>query len=115
MNFGIQYPAEENIRLTGFCVKCIIILSRALADVGRLRALLAFCDFEFDRVAFLQALVALRSDCAVVYKNVGTISAPDEPVSLCVVEPLDRAFQTFHVPTPSFRTPSVGDPKDVPT
>src|SRR5580658_580023 len=87
--------------------------SGALGDVGGLRSLLSFGDFELHRVAFLQALVALGSDCAVMYKNVRAIRAPDEAVALCVIEPLDRTFQTFHVPPLSAR-PSVGEPKDVP-
>ena len=90
-----------------------IATSGALADVRRLRSLLAFGDFKLHRVAFLQALVAFGSDGAVMYKNVGTIRATDEPVTLGVIEPLHRAFQTFHVPPLSAR-PSVGEPKDVP-
>src|SRR5271155_3540998 len=91
-----------------------IATSGALADVRRLRSLLAFGDFKLYRVAFLQALVALGSDGAVMYKNIGTIRATDEPVSFGVIEPLDRTFQTFHR-NPLF--PHVlrsGGPKDVP-
>ena len=84
--------------------------SGAFADVRRLRSLLAVGDFELHRVAFLQALVAFRSDRAVVYKNVGTIRASDEPVAFCIIEPLYRAFQTFHVPPLSARL-SVGGPR----
>src|SRR4029077_17534290 len=87
--------------------------SGALRNVSRLRPLLAFADLELHRIAFLQALVALGSDCAVMYKNVGTICAPDESVALGVIEPLDGAFQTFHVPPLSARL-SDGGPKDVP-
>jgi hypothetical protein len=87
--------------------------SGALGNVGCLGSLLAFADFELYCVAFLQALVALGSDCAVMYKNVGTIRAADEPVAFCVIEPLYRAFQTFHVPPLSAR-PSVGGPKTCP-
>ena len=86
--------------------------SGALGNVCRLWSLLSFGDFELHRVAFLQAFVALGGDGAVMYKNVGTIRAPDEPVAFCVIEPLDGAFQTFHVPPLSAR-PSRGAP-DVP-
>src|SRR5258706_11007984 len=87
--------------------------SGALRNVCRLRSLLSFTNFELHRIAFVQALVALGSDGAVVYKNVGTIRATDEPVSLGVIEPFNRAFQTFHVPPLSAR-PSVGGPKTCP-
>jgi hypothetical protein len=87
--------------------------SGAFADVRRLRSLLAVGDFELHRVAFLQALVALGGNCAVMYKNIGTIGAPDEPVALGVIEPFDGAFQTFHVPPLSARL-SVGGAPDVP-
>ena len=78
-------------------------LSRALANVGGLRSLGTFGDFELDRVAFLQALIAFRTDRAVVYENIGAVGAADEPVALCVVKPLHCAFQSFHVPPLSAR------------
>jgi hypothetical protein len=89
-------------------------LSRALANVGGLRSLGALGDFELDRVAFLQALVALGTDRAVVYENIGAVGAADEPIALCVVKPLHRAFQSFHVPPLSARPSCGGGPKDVP-
>jgi len=70
---------------------------RSLGDVGGLRSFLAFADFEFDCVAFLQALVAFGGDGAVVDEDVRSIRAPDEAVTLGVIEPLDGSFQTFHV------------------
>ena len=82
--------------------------SGALGDVCCLWSFLAFGDFELYRVAFLQALVAFGSDRAVMYKNVGTIGAPDEPVAFCVIEPFYGAFQTFHVPPLSARLSSGG-------
>src|SRR5580704_1118790 len=81
--------------------------SGAFCNVCRLWSLLSFGDFELHRVAFLQAFVAFRSDGAVMYKNVGPVRAPDKPVAFCVIEPLDGAFQTFHVPPLSAR-PSWG-------
>src|ERR1039458_4876962 len=81
----------------------MIDTSGALRNVCRLWPLLAVGDLELHRVAFLQALVALGGDRAVMHKNVGTIRAPDEPIPLCIIEPLYGAFQTFHV-TPTFRT-----------
>jgi hypothetical protein len=71
--------------------------SGALRNVCRLRSLLPLGDFELHRIAFLQALVALGGDRAVMYKNIGAIRAPNEPVTLRVIEPLYGAFQTFHV------------------
>jgi hypothetical protein len=61
----------------------------------------------------LQTLVTLRSNRAVVNKDIRSIRAPDESVSLGVMEPLDGSFQTFRVP-PSFRRPLSGGVKDEP-
>ena len=79
------------------------LLSGGLGNVRCLRSFLTLSDFEFHWVTFLQALVSLGSNCAVVNKYVRAIRASDEPVSFGVIEPLDGSFQTFHVP-PSFRT-----------
>ncbi len=76
-------------------------LRSSLGYVRCLRAFLALGDFEFYRVAFLQALVSLRGDRAVVNKYVRSIRAPNEPVPFCVIEPLYGSFQPFHV-TPRF-------------
>src|SRR5579862_4007067 len=81
--------------------------------VRSLRPLLTFSDLELYRVSFLQALVALRGDCAVVNKYIRAIRAPDEPISLSVIEPLYGSFQTFHVP-PAFCTSLLGGPRTCP-
>ena len=81
--------------------------------VRRLRSFLALGDFELHRVAFLQALISLRTNRAVVNENVWPIRAPNEPVPLGVIEPLNGSFQSFHVP-PFFCTSLLGAPKDVP-
>ncbi len=85
---------------------------RSLGYVGRLRPLLTFGDFELHLVAFLQALVPLGGNCAVVNKDIGAIRAPDEPVPLGVIEPLDGPFQSFHKP-PLFRHVPNGGPRGV--
>jgi hypothetical protein len=79
----------------------------SLGYVRGLRSFLAFGDFELYLITFLQAFVALRSDRAVMNKYVWPICSSDEPVSLCIVEPLDGSFQTFHEP-PSFCTSLMG-------
>ena len=88
--------------------------SDAFGDVGGLRSLGAFGDFELDRVAFLQALVAFGTYCAVMHENIGTLGATDEPVALSIIKPLHRAFQSFHVPPLSARPSCGGGPRDVP-
>lgn len=52
-----------------------------LFHFSRLRTFLAFDDFKFDIVSFLETLVAFGFDGAEVKKNVGTIHSSDEPVS----------------------------------
>jgi hypothetical protein len=64
--------------------------------VCSLRAFLTFGYFELHRVALLQTFVSLRVNCTVVHKDVGSIGAPDETIPLCIVEPLDGSFQSFH-------------------
>src|SRR6058998_1325504 len=59
-----------------------------LPDVGCLKTLRAAGDFELDLVTFGEALEALRLDGAVVDEDVLTALLRDEPVTLCVVEPL---------------------------
>jgi hypothetical protein len=78
-------------------VRALPVLRR-FGDVGRLRALLTFGDFEFDLIALLQTLVSLRTDRAVVNKNIRPICAPDKAVSFRVIEPLYGSFQAFHEP-----------------
>ena len=73
-------------------------LSRTLGDVRSLRSLLTLGDLELHLVAFLQALVSLRSDRAVVNEDVRSIGAPNETVAFRVIEPLDGSFQSFHTP-----------------
>jgi hypothetical protein len=88
--------------------KCL----RRLGHVRRLRAFLAFGNLELHLVAFLQALVSLGGDCAVVNKNIGSIRTPDEPIPFGVIEPLYGPFQTFHV-SPRFLHVLKWGPKDV--
>src|SRR5258708_28823684 len=73
-----------------------------LGYIGRLRPLLSLDDLKLHLVALLQAFVALGGDCAVVNENIRSIVAAEEAVTLGVVEPLDGAFQTFHVRPPLF-------------
>ena len=54
-------------------------------------------DFEFDCIAFLQTLVSIGRDGTVVNEHIGATIASDEPISFCVVKPLDRTFQSLHV------------------
>src|SRR5437764_6828788 len=74
------------------------LLLRTFAYVGGLWSFLPLDDFEFHWIAFLQALVALARNRAVVDKHVGPVIASDEPIAFCIVEPLYGAFQPIHVP-----------------
>jgi hypothetical protein len=94
-------PRPEKIKDLG--VKKTPLRLGGLGYIGCLSALLPLRNFELDFVALLQALVTLRGDCAVMHKHVRLpIIATDEPVSFRVIEPLHRAFQTFHVRPPDF-------------
>jgi hypothetical protein len=67
--------------------------------VAGLRTLLALDDLELDVVAFLQALVTLRRDSAVVDEDIWTVIAADEPEPLGVIEPFHFAFNARHLPS----------------
>jgi hypothetical protein len=61
---------------------------------------LPFDDLELHVIAFLQALVTIRADCAVVHENVSiAIVTTDEAESFRVIEPFDGPFQShFRLP-----------------
>jgi hypothetical protein len=65
--------------------------SRLLDDVGGLRSFLAFDDFKFHFVAFLQAAIAVACDGGIMNEDVGAVLAADESVTLGIVEPLFRS------------------------
>ena len=62
-----------------------------------MRSFLALHDIEFNSVVFLQALVSVRSNCAVVNKNIRAIVSPEKTETLGIVEPLHYTLLTFHV------------------
>jgi hypothetical protein len=71
--------------------------SRGFVDVRCLRPFLTLGDFEFHSVTFLQALIAVGSNRAVMHKDIRSIFTSDESVALRIVKPLHRTFQSFHV------------------
>jgi hypothetical protein len=62
-------------------------------DFGCLGALWSLDNFELHRVPFLQSAVAIASDGGIVNENVWAIIAPDEAISLGIIEPLNSALQ----------------------
>jgi hypothetical protein len=73
-------------------------------NIGRLRAFRSLGDLKLYLIALLQALIALGCNRTVVHKNIGTAVTSDEAITFGVVEPFNRAFQTFHFPPPRART-----------
>jgi hypothetical protein len=65
--------------------------SRNLDYVPSLRSLSTLNDLEFNRIAFVQALVSIAHYCRVMDKYIWTVIASDETVPLGVVEPFDLA------------------------
>src|SRR5580658_9321761 len=101
-------PPQRNFRardtpiaLSATLQSSLTILGK-LRYIGRLRPFLSLHNLKFHLISLLQALVALGGDRAVVDEYVRSIVSPQETVSLRVVEPLDGAFQTFHVRPPLF-------------
>src|SRR5713101_2541134 len=62
-----------------------------LGHVAGLRALGTVNDLELDCLAFLERAEAVALNGRVVHEDVTASVALDEPVPLCVVEPLDLA------------------------
>jgi hypothetical protein len=81
----------DTLRIRGW----LCYLLNASHRVG-LRSLLPLNDVKFDFVAFLQTLVAIELDRAVMNKHVGPIVTADKAVSLRVIEPLHFAFMLGH-------------------
>jgi hypothetical protein len=58
---------------------------------------LSLDDLELHLIALLQAFVALGGNGTVMDEYIRSIFPAEEAISLGIVEPLDGAFQTFHV------------------
>src|SRR5690625_3154587 len=73
-------------------------------DVAGLGALLAFADFEFDFVAFVEVAVAFTLDGGEVHEQIGTaVVLRNETVTFFTVEPLYFACRhSFSYPPAGF-------------
>jgi hypothetical protein len=72
-----------------------IVESEASNVVG-LRALFALDDVVFDSVSFLERLVSIGLDRAVMHKNIGAAVTAQKAVPFCIVEPANRPFILLH-------------------
>jgi hypothetical protein len=68
------------------------------SDRISLGAFLALNNVEFHIVPFLEALVTIQLDRAVMNEHVWPIVTTNEAVSLRVIEPLHFAFVLSHLP-----------------
>src|SRR5687767_5652344 len=75
----------------GGSVCCVGSGSGRLHDIGRLWALLALDDLEFNPIALSQRLESRTLDRAEVDKHIGAAVARNEPKAFRVVEPLHYA------------------------
>lgn len=91
------WPAPQiskiHISLTG---KSKISRSRDFIYIGRLRPFLSLDDLEFNVVAFLQALISITGNGAVVDEYIRSRVASQEAVPFRVIEPLHRSLYAFH-------------------
>ena len=60
--------------------------------VGGLRTFRPLNNFKLYRISFLQSPVTFAVDCCVMDKNVRTILASYETVSLGIIKPLDSTL-----------------------
>jgi hypothetical protein len=80
--------------------------------VAGLRALLTVHDLELYLVAFLQALITVIVDGAVMDEHVWTaILTSDKAKTFCIIEPLHGPFQS-HVLLPPGQSPTASHPED---
>ncbi len=71
---------------------------RSFGDVCGLRPFCTLGYLKLHLIAFLKTFVAFRSDRAVMDEDIrAAIVASYEAVTFCVIEPLHRTFQTFHL------------------
>src|SRR5262245_58345393 len=77
-----------------------------LGDVAGLRAFRAVNDLELHCLTFLERAEAVALNGRVVHEDIAASVTLDEPVPLCVVEPLDLACNT-HRSLPAAVTRSV--------
>jgi len=57
-------------------------------------------DLEFYLITLLQAFVTFGSYRAVMHENIGATITSNKAVTLSIIEPLHRTFQTFHLTPP---------------
>ena len=69
-----------------------------LCDIFGLGAFLPLDYFKFHVIALLKALVALRLDGAVMYKDIGAVITANKTEAFGVVEPFHFTFNSRHVP-----------------
>ena len=69
-------------------------------DGFRLQALGSFLHFELHRLTFIESLVTLRLDRAVVHEDVLTALTLDEPIAFAGVKPLDCTLFSTQLLTP---------------
>jgi hypothetical protein len=80
--------------VTRLMVACVVLET---LDVYSLQALFALLDCELDLLAFVEALVALAQNAAVMHEHVIRVCALDKAIALCVAEPLDgSSFSVAH-------------------
>jgi hypothetical protein len=70
-----------------------------LGHIVGLRTLLALHDLELYLIALLKTLIAFRLYRAVVDEYIGSTFLTDKSKTLCVVKPLNRAFDSRHLHT----------------
>ena len=75
----------------------LVSRSGDLTNIGCLRPFVSLDNFKFHFVAFLQALIAIARNGAIVDEYIRSAIAPQEAVPFRVIEPLDGAFDTFHL------------------
>jgi hypothetical protein len=66
----------------------------------RLRPLLALYDVELHIVTFLEALISIHLDRAVVNEHIGPVVPANKTIPFCVIEPLHFASVLSHVREP---------------
>ena len=89
MSSSLLGAAAQRIKM--WCVG--VLLASRFLYVSSLRTLRSLHDFKLNHISFLQGAITVANNRGIMNEDVGTIIAPNESVTFCVIEPFHRSTQ----------------------
>jgi hypothetical protein len=71
-----------------------MLFATRFSYVSSLRTLRSLHDLKLNHISFLQGAITVTNNRGIMNEDVGTIIAPYESVTFCVIEPFHRSAQT---------------------